>query len=56
MKCSVCGKESFPVNGKVMNKTLIHIRYQCSDVNCSNPDTVKRAPGTLTPEENAVVR
>jgi Ogr/Delta-like zinc finger protein len=56
MKCSVCGKDSFPRIGQVISKTIIRIEYQCSDVNCSHRDTVSRSPGGLTPEESAVVK
>lgn len=56
MNCSACGKESFPRIGQFVTKTIIKIEYQCSDVNCSNCDTVSRSASGLTPEENAVVK
>lgn len=56
MKCSVCGADSFPRIGQVISKTIIKIQYQCSDVNCSNRDTVSRPAAGLTPEESSVVK
>lgn len=56
MKCSVCGEQSIPRNGQFISKTLVHIQYQCCDVNCANRDIAPRSPSDLTPEESAVVK